>query len=459
MDSLNILTKNQRIILGLVILLLVDIIWISSSELTAYTYIHETFQKPFFCTYIKTSMFAIYLLGFILWPPWKDSYCSRPSDYIFLETDPEDESNFEETAEARLSNPTYVPVKTPDREYIDRSSETESDDSSLRSVRFNKMAEVRHMSEAEAKDALLARLSYQASLRASESIKKASVKLPIYEVAKVAFLFCFLIFSATYMYQLALLRSNRSWLNIFFSTSSIFTLFLSGMYPASHTDKFTISKLVAVILSVMSMILINIGDIKFDEQAPVGAALSLLSAFFSSTYVVFLKRVIENDEKMDIPLFLGFVGLFIFIFLWPIFLFLHFSKLETFEWPTREQMIFLILSTFMETVIPEALWLWSRLLTSSLVAIMAKTMIIPMTMITDAIVKNMNFSYVFYIGLIPMTIAFFMIIIYLYFDNWDPLYGVLCVLYVKLFRKATSLQLKESTSEQLEALIGINNIE
>lgn len=88
----------------------------------------------------------------------------------------------------------YVPVKTPDRETFDRSSGTESDDSSIqRSVRFNKLAEVRHMSESEAAEALLARLSYQASVRMGELAKRAATKLAIYKVAHISMIFCFLV--------------------------------------------------------------------------------------------------------------------------------------------------------------------------------------------------------------------------------------------------------------------------
>lgn len=84
-------------------------------------------------------------------------------------------------------------MKTPERETVDRNSGTESDDSSVRSVRFNKLAEVRHMSDANATDALLARLSYQASIRVGEIARRAATKLPIVQVAKIAFIFCLLV--------------------------------------------------------------------------------------------------------------------------------------------------------------------------------------------------------------------------------------------------------------------------
>lgn len=49
------------------------------------------------------------------------------------------------------------------------------------------------MSEAEATEALLARLSYQASQRAGEYAKRAATKLSVMKVAKVALVFCLLV--------------------------------------------------------------------------------------------------------------------------------------------------------------------------------------------------------------------------------------------------------------------------
>lgn len=60
-------------------------------------------------------------------------------------------------------------------------------------MRFNKLAEVRHMSDSDATEALLARLSYQASMRASEMARRAANKLPIVRVAKIALIFCLLV--------------------------------------------------------------------------------------------------------------------------------------------------------------------------------------------------------------------------------------------------------------------------
>ena len=49
------------------------------------------------------------------------------------------------------------------------------------------------MSEEGAMEALLARLSYQATVRAGEAAKRAANRFPIRRVAKIAFFFCILV--------------------------------------------------------------------------------------------------------------------------------------------------------------------------------------------------------------------------------------------------------------------------
>lgn len=63
----------------------------------------------------------------------------------------------------------------------------------MRAVRFSKMAEVRHMSENDATEALLARLGYQASIRAGEHARRQAHKFSIQQIAKFALVFGFLV--------------------------------------------------------------------------------------------------------------------------------------------------------------------------------------------------------------------------------------------------------------------------
>lgn len=45
-----------------------------------FLYENENYDKPFFCTYFKASMFTIYLIVLGLIAPWKES-CNRNGNY------------------------------------------------------------------------------------------------------------------------------------------------------------------------------------------------------------------------------------------------------------------------------------------------------------------------------------------------------------------------------------------
>ena len=65
-------SRPQRIALGIFVLLIVDIIWVASSEFTEYIFNDLHYEKPFFTTYFKTTLFSIYLMGFAVYRPWRN---------------------------------------------------------------------------------------------------------------------------------------------------------------------------------------------------------------------------------------------------------------------------------------------------------------------------------------------------------------------------------------------------
>ncbi|KAG7175545.1 Solute carrier family 35 member F5-like 15, partial [Homarus americanus] len=134
------------------------------------------FNKPFFSTYLKTSMFSLYLLGFIFWSPWRHQCAQRNHDESIYQTRDrrtpppvpiftldqlassvarDSDANAQLThlvlwhylpiQQARTiynnndekSEPKYVPLKL--QELQEKSSDGESDDSSVKSVRFSKL--------------------------------------------------------------------------------------------------------------------------------------------------------------------------------------------------------------------------------------------------------------------------------------------------------------------------------
>lgn len=454
MFGLHGLTRPQRLLLGIVVLLIVDLIWVASAELTEYLFKKKNFNKPFFTTYSKTSMFVLYLLGFIMWEPWR--YQCKYGSVKSVSMPPQENGSTSPTDTDVLGEPVFIPIK-----FDDKASGTESDDSAVnhslnRSVRFSKVSEVRQLSETYAEDAVIARLSYSASLRAEEAKLRAMSKLSIKQVAKMAFLFCLMWFFGNYAYQLALLDTEAGVVNVLSSTSGLFTLVCAAIYPSSGADRFTLSKLVTVLISIGGIVMVSVSDMALETEIPVGALWALCGAMLYALYLVSLRRRVDHEDKLDIPMFFGFVGLFCMGLLWPGFFMLHFSGSEPFEWPDGEQWLYIALNGIIGTVLSEFLWLWGCFLTSSLIGTLALSLTIPMTMLADTLLKEVNYTWLFYVGTIPVFLAFFAVSFLTHYENWDPvLIGFKKLLHCVCRRRPMLPRVREIDREQSESLIDV----
>ena len=333
--------RVYRIIFGCIILLLVDLIWVVSSELTEYLYHDKKFNKPFFSTYVKTSMFIINFIGFIIWKPWrsqcydlltKSSSSNLLNGYespLYSVLDQSDQANQDdpnanninscgEELEPILSESIWVPVKFNDIS-SEKSSGTESDGERVKikrsksKVRFSKLSEVRQLSNTEAEEALVARMSYQASLRLHKNVYHQVNKLSINQTSQIAFSFCLLWFAGNLSYQEALNYSQAGVVNVLSSTSSLFTLLLGIIFPSnSPNDRFSLTKLIAVIISIGSVGIISASESQIStNKVPIGALWSLSGAFFYAAYIVIIRYKVSNEDSLDIPMFFGKINLII----------------------------------------------------------------------------------------------------------------------------------------------------
>uniref|UniRef100_A0A3B4EI52 Solute carrier family 35 member F5 n=1 Tax=Pygocentrus nattereri TaxID=42514 RepID=A0A3B4EI52_PYGNA len=388
--------QKGRLALGVVILLLVDVIWVASSELTAYIFVQQQYSKPFFSTFVKTSMFVLYLLGFLFWRPWRQQCAARYQQQ-----------------NSNLSEPLYVPVKFPD--VPESGASRESKTRKKQRVRFSNVMEVRELPYSQAVEAKLSRMSHNpASFRIIG-------KLSISAVARISFFFCFVWFLANLAYQEALTDTQVAIVNILSSTSGLFTLILAAIFPSNSSDRFTLSKLLAVILSMVGVTVVSVSVMDSpDGKGTIGSLWSLLGAVLYAVYIVMLKRKVDREEKLDIPMFFGFVGLFNLLLLWPGFVLLHYSGLESFEMPSQLVISCILINGLIGTVLSEFLWLWGCFLTSSLIGTLALSLTIPLSIMTDICMQKASFSWLFFAGAIPVFLSFFLTALLCHYNNWDP---------------------------------------
>jgi solute carrier family 35 protein F5 len=82
----------------------------------------------------------------------------------------------------------------------------------------------------------------------------------------------------------------------------------------------------------------------------IGDILALLGAIFYGCYTTLLKLKIGSEDRIDMPLFFGFVGAFNVLLLGPAIPILHYLGLETFEVPMNATLwIVILLNAFIGT--------------------------------------------------------------------------------------------------------------
>ena len=178
-------------------------------------------------------------------------------------------------------------------------------------------------------------------------------RLDTWETGKLSLEFCILWFAANYFVAACLEYTTVASSTILTSTSSIFTLLFGSLIAV---ERFTLKKLIGVLASLAGVVLISSVDIsgesdenrgsfphKSPRQIAIGDALALGSAILYGLYTVTMKKRIRTEERVNMPLFFGFVGAFNIALLWPGFFVLHFIRIETFELPPTKRIWTIIL--------------------------------------------------------------------------------------------------------------------
>ncbi|RKP12868.1 hypothetical protein BJ684DRAFT_22939 [Piptocephalis cylindrospora] len=341
---------SRRYALGLMALLGVVVLWTSSSYAISYIFLDHSFNKPFFLTFLNTSTFSLYLL-------------------------PDTKEVGQRVTPLRPSSPTVS----------------------------------------------LEPLSLGRTARASLS-------------------FCILWFAANWTLNAALAYTSVASSTIISSTSALFTLILG---VGVGVERFSSFKLLAVLASIFGVCLVTYADLAphpmevqplanppthlLNSLTPpaqpaipppshalpptiLGDLLALSGAFFYGAYATFLKRDLRDERRVDPQMFLGFVGLFNLVLLWPIFFIFHYTGVETFELPSTSLVwIMLLANALVGTFLSDYLWLLAMLMTSPLVVTLGLSLTIPLALVGDMVRKGVVPGVGYWIGAILVLLGFFLV--------------------------------------------------
>lgn len=183
--------------------------------------------------------------------------------------------------------------------------------------------------------------------------------LSVQETAKLSLEFAIIWFLANYLVAACLEYTSVASSTILTSTSSIWTLLLGAIF---RVEDFSYKKLVGVMASLTGIVLISTVDLsgadnddnrgkfphKSQSEIAIGDAMAFGSAIMYGIYAVVMKKRIGNEDRVNMPLFFGLVGLINVVFLWPGLFILHWTGVEEFALPPTQKIWIIVLVSYQQ---------------------------------------------------------------------------------------------------------------
>ncbi|KAF9377554.1 hypothetical protein CPB97_010094 [Podila verticillata] len=347
---------GTRYTIGILALLSVVCIWVSSSFLMNNIFGSQKYRKPFFVTYVNTASFSLYLIAPLCrqvlrnigWSKEKSTTRQLPRLRSYGSTEQGGSLASQLSPLLSSTNATSPPIMGPPQD-----------------------------------------TSLEQGFAEEDSLDRP---LTHREIAELSFAFCILWFAANWATNASLAYTTVASSTILASLSGFFTLAIGAFLK---TESFSTIKLISVCMSLMGVALVSESDRGGNSSAEEPSAppaplwgdfLALLSAMFYGCYTVMLKVRIQNESRVNMSLFFGFVGLFNIVLLWPVFGVLHWTGIEPFELPSDTRVIWMIgVNAIVGTLVSDYLWLLSMLMTSPLVVTLGLSLTIPLALLGDII--------------------------------------------------------------------------
>jgi len=226
------------------------------------------------------------------------------------------------------------------------------------------------------------------------------------ETLQLAAIFCFIWFPANWTVNASLDYTSVASATIMSSMSGFFTLGIGRIFKV---ESLSVTKVVAVVISFSGVIFVSLSDssqtatpkdvvsvvsdsiskarrlVHGDEYSDpiLGDFLALSSALFYAFYVILLKVRIQQESRINMQLFFGFLGLFNILFMWPLGLVLHFTGVEPFELPSGGKAIGSLFVNMLITLSSDFIYVIAMLKTTPLVVTVGLSLTIPVAVAGD----------------------------------------------------------------------------
>lgn len=262
-------------------------------------------------------------------------------------------------------------------------------------------------------------------------------RLSLGQTARLSLEFSMLWFLANYFASACLEYTSVGSVTILTSTSSIWTLVFGAL---TGVEVFTYRKLVGVLASLVGVVLISSVDLsgssdssrgsfpfKTTFEMAIGDGMALVSSLVYGVYVTVMKRRVGDEDKVDMPLFFGLIGLFNIVVLWPMFFVLHYTGIEKFEFPPSGKIWTIIMVrrlpglmariradrdaqfNSIASFLSDMSWAYAMLLTTPLIVTVGLSLTIPLSLIGEIIQYGQHSSWIYWVGAVVVLMSFLFI--------------------------------------------------
>ncbi|AOW05810.1 hypothetical protein BKA91DRAFT_132468 [Yarrowia lipolytica] len=339
--------RRRRWRVGLILLGLVVLLWVASGFLVNSIFSTGEYPKPYFLTYMNTAVFSVYLIP----------------------------TMFRKVRGNKTATPEYSVID-------------ENSDESPKLTPFKSVEQLTGQDE----DELL-------------STKQTAI---------LSLQFCILWFFSNFLTNASLKYTSVSSQTILSCTSSFFTLVIGSAFGV---EAFTATKLLALVFSMCGVFLVSKADSVATQtrmgvqtsDIVFGDLLALAGAVVYGFYMTLLKVKVGDESRINTKMFLGFVGLFNILLLWPTIPLLDYLGVEKFGLPQTEKVWLIVLANAAATLVSDFFWVLAMLMTSPLVVTVGLGATVPLAMAGDLFIKRSLPSLTYVFGAIILCLSFVVI--------------------------------------------------